>query len=82
MSGEYFYNGMDITLDVYEKLRETVELLAAEDGVSFDEELVAFALSATYAALADTRTLMWSEPPGYIAEDYRRERASRGDDAE
>ena len=38
MLGEkYVYHGMDITMDVYEKIRSTVELLAESEQVSFEK---------------------------------------------
>ena len=73
LNRKYEFKGMDLTLDVYEKLRAVVELLAEGSGRSFDAELAAFTRSRTYAVLVDPRSLMWSESPRFVTEEYLRE---------
>ena len=77
MNKKYEYNGIDVTMDIYEKIRSTVDLLARESGADFDDELAAFVESRTYIALVNPRTLMWSESARYIADDYRMEADGR-----
>lgn len=73
MTSKYVYKGIDITLDVYEKLRAVVELIAAREGRAFDDCLGSFTSSLTYKALANPKTLMWSESAPFVVEEYYRE---------
>ncbi|WP_165044988.1 hypothetical protein [Adlercreutzia sp. ZJ138] len=75
MDSKYTYKGIDITLDVYEKLTDVLELISKEDSITFDEAFRVFAGSLTYEALADPRTLMWSESAPFILDEFQRERA-------
>lgn len=77
MTSKYTYKGMDITMDVYDKIQSVVELLALEDGLTFDEAYRAFAGSRVLASLQNPRTLMWSESPAFIVGEYRRELSLR-----
>lgn len=72
MSEKYVYHGIDITLDVYEKIRSVVELIAEKEGVSFEAAYILFSKSKAYVALQNTNTLMWSESAEYIRDDYYR----------
>ena len=75
MTSKYLYKGIDITLDVYEKLAAVVEQIAQQDCIGFDEAFVQFTPSQTYEALSDPRSLMWSESVPFIVSEYQRERA-------
>lgn len=70
------YKGMDITMDVYDKIQSVVELLACEDGTTFDEAYMAFANSRALTSLQNPKTLMWAESPAFIVGEYRRETAA------
>ena len=76
MNSKYVYKGIDITLDVYEKITSVVELISKRDNLSFDEALAQFARSDTYRALADPRTLMWSESAPFVLNEYSAEKLS------
>lgn len=72
MSEKYIYHGINITLDVYEKISEIVEMIAKKDGVSFEDAYQRFAESSTYKSLQNTETVMWSESTEYIVDEYYR----------
>ena len=73
MTHKYEYHGMDITLDVYEKTRSVVEMIADMKKISFDEAFALFASSKTCAALSKTDSLMWSESVEFIFDEFCRE---------
>lgn len=77
MTSKYTYKGMDITMDVYDKIQSVVELLAHQDGLTFDDAYREFAGCRALAALQNPKTLMWSESPAFILGEYRRETSSR-----
>lgn len=67
------YHGMDITLDVYEKLQAVIELIATKEHKTFDECYMIFSESRTYRNIQRTETGMWAESAEYIVDDYYRE---------
>lgn len=73
MTSTYEYKGIDITLDIYDKIQAIAEKFAASDGISFDEAYEKFAQSKTYKALTNPRTLMWSESVPFIMEEFENE---------
>lgn len=72
MIEKYVYHGMDITLDVYEKISTVAAMIAEKDSITFEEAYQKFAVSKTYEALQKTDTLMWSESAEYIVDEYYR----------
>lgn len=73
MSEKYMYHGMDITLDVYEKIKAVVELIAEKEKLPFEDAYLEFSQSAVYEALQNTETVLWYESPEYImAEFYKK----------
>ncbi len=72
MSSKYTYHGIDITLDVYEKICTVVELLAAKENKSFDECHALFLASQVYESLQNAESLMWSESAEYLVDEYYR----------
>lgn len=72
MSEKYIYHGMDITLDIYEKIGSVVELIAEQENKTFDDAYQMFVDSDVYALLQNTDTLMWSESAEYIVDEYYR----------
>lgn len=72
MSEKYSYHGMDITLDVYEKICSVVELIAEKENKLFDECYLLFASSEVYELLQNEETLMWSESAEYLLDEYYR----------
>ena len=73
MESKFFYKGQDLTLDFYEKIRVVVELLAENEQKSFDECYELFVKSKTYEALQEPESLLWSESPQFICDEYYRE---------
>ena len=73
MSEIYTYHGMDITLDIYEKISSVVEMIAEHDRISFEEAYKNFCNSSVYEALQNTDTVMWSESAEYIVNAYYRQ---------
>ncbi len=70
MTSKYIYKGMDLTLDIYEKIRHVVELIAEAKQISFDEAYFQFAQSHTYWCLATPATAMWGESDEFILDEY------------
>lgn len=64
---------MDLTLDIYEKLRHVVELIAAQKKISFDEAYLIFSKSHTYWCLQTPATAMWGENDEFIVDEFNRE---------
>lgn len=73
MTSKYIYKGMDLTLDIYEKLRHVVELIAAQKNISFDEAYLLFSKSHTYWCLQTPATAMWGESDEFILDEFNRE---------
>ncbi len=73
LTSKYAYKGMDITMDVYDKIHFVVELPAKEDGSTFDDAYRAFVKSWTLTSVQAPATLMWSESHAFIVDEYRRE---------
>ncbi len=61
---------MDITLDVYEKIKAVVELIAKKDKLSFEDAYLEFSKSSVYEAMQNTETVLWYESPEYIVDEY------------
>ncbi len=75
MTKKYEYHGMDITLDVLEKIRAVVELISQKENRSFDEAYIDFVNSNAYESLINPITVMWSESAEYIVDEYLRFRS-------
>lgn len=76
MTSKYEYHGIDITLDVYEKMRSVIEMIAHWKKTTFDEAFAAFAASKTYAALQKPDSLMWAESAEFIFDEFCREESA------
>ena len=74
MSEKYVYHGIDITQDVYEKIKSVVDLLAKKENISFDDAYLLFAGSPVYMGLQNTETVYWYESPEYLVEEYYRKK--------
>lgn len=70
MSEKYVYHGIDITLDVYDKIKSVVELIAEKEKLSFEDAYLEFSQSSVYEALQNTETVMWEESPQYIMTQF------------
>ena len=73
MRSKYIYHGIDITLDVYEKLCTVIRMISEKEDRDFDGCYALFSSSQVYGALQDEGSLMWSESAGYIVDEYYRE---------
>ena len=73
MIKKYEYHGLDITLDIMDKIRDVVDYIANKENKKFEEAYYLFAKSNTYNSLINTDTLMWSESSGFIVDEYYRE---------
>lgn len=72
MSSKYIYHGIDITLDIYEKLCTVIEMLVQRENKPFDVCYAMFSASDVYDALQNEESLMWSESAEYILDEYYR----------
>ena len=72
MSEKYIYHGIDITLDVYERIKEVVELIADKEGISFEDAYILLADSKLYAGLQNMQTLYWSDSPEFLLDEFYR----------
>ena len=70
MSEKYVYHGIDITQDVYEKIKSVVDLLAEKESIPFEDAYLLFAESSVYKGLQNTETVYWYESPEYLVEEY------------
>ncbi len=74
MGSKYVYHGIDITLDVYEKICSVIELMTEKEKKSFDERYLLFSSSQVYELLQNEESLMWSESAEYLLDEYYRRR--------
>lgn len=74
MSEKYVYHGIDITLDVYDRIKDVAELIAKKEGITFEDAYILLADSKLYAGLQNMETLYWSESPEYLLEEFYRNR--------
>ena len=73
MIKKYEYHGLDITLDIMDKIRNVVDFIANKENKNFEEAYYLFAKSNTYNSLVTPDTLMWSESSEFIADEFYRE---------
>lgn len=74
MGSKYTYHGIDITLDLYEKICSVIELMSRKENKPFDECYLLFSLSDVYELLQNEESLMWSESAEYLLDEYYRRR--------
>ena len=72
MSEKYVYHGIDITLDVYDRIKDVVELIAKRECVPFEDAYILLADSKLYTGLQNMETLYWSESPEFLLEEFYR----------
>ncbi len=71
--GIYTYNGKDITMNVVLQIRDVVDIIKKEEGISFIEAANKFHSSKTYKILQNTESALWVEPAHYIADRFYEE---------
>lgn len=67
---KYFFNGKDITMNVFIQIRDVIDIIQKENNLSFPDATVAFYNSQTYKALQNTENTLWAESAEYIADRY------------
>jgi hypothetical protein len=72
LESKYIYHGIDITLDIYEKLCSVIEMISEKENKTFDECYALLSSSPVYESLQNEESLMWSESAEYIADEYYR----------
>ncbi len=71
--GIYIYNEKDITMNVVIQIRDVIDIIKEEEGISFIEAVNKFYASKTYKTLKNTENTLWAEPSHYIADMYYEE---------
>ncbi|MDO4808550.1 MAG: hypothetical protein Q4A04_01090 [Eubacteriales bacterium] len=72
LSEKYAYHGVDITLDVYDRIKDLVELIAKKENIPFEDAYILLADSKLYTGLQNMETLYWSESPEFLLEEFYR----------
>ena len=72
MGEKYVYHGIDITLDMYEKISSVVEILSDMEKKSFDDTFALLLRSSLYSALQNPDTALWAESAEFLADEYYR----------
>lgn len=70
ISGKYFFNGKDITMNLCIQIRDVIDIIQETTGMNFPDVMVSFYGSKTYKALQNTQNTLWAESAGYIADRY------------
>ena len=73
LNDKYIYKGMDLTADINAQIHRVVEIIAAQEHISYDEAFRLFSKSHTYWCLTTPATVMWSESDGFIVDEFYRE---------
>ena len=61
MEGKYFFNGKDISMNLYIQIRDVIDIIMEKSNLSFPD------------ALQNTENTLWAESAGYIADRYYEE---------
>lgn len=70
ISGIYYFNGKDITMNMVIQIRAVLDELQERLGIGFIEATDLFYHSKTYTILQNTENGLWAESPQYIADQY------------
>ncbi|MBO8464239.1 MAG: hypothetical protein IAC13_09940 [Firmicutes bacterium] len=73
MEGKYFFNGKDISMNLYIQIRDVINIIMEKSNLSFPDAMGRFYHSKTYKALQNTENTLWAESAGYIADRYYEE---------
>ena len=73
MEGKYFFNGKDISMNLYIQIRDVVDIIMEKSHLSFPDAMGKFYHSRTYKTLQNTENTLWAESAGYIADRYYEE---------
>lgn len=65
MEGKYFFNGKDISMNLYIQIRDVVDIIMEKSNLSFPD--------AMGKSLQNTENTLWAESAGYIADRYYEE---------
>ena len=61
MEGKYFFNGKDISMNLYIQIRDVVDIIMEKSHLSFPDAMGKFYHSKTYKALQNTENTLWAE---------------------
>jgi hypothetical protein len=70
LNKKYFYKDTNITIDVYKRMSQLIDLYAQEYDISFEDAYALFVNSDTYDLLTDTSNLLWAEVPEFIVREH------------
>ena len=73
MEGKYFFNGKDISMNLYIQIRGVINIIMEKSNLSFPDAMGRFYHSKTYKALQNTENTLWAGSAGYIADRYYEE---------
>ena len=73
MQGKYFFNGKDISMNLYIQIRDVVDIIMEKSHLSIPDAMGKFYHSKNYKALQNTENTLWAESAGYIADRYYEE---------
>ena len=76
MKAKYFFNGEDITIDIFFKIEHIVNIIAEKENITFDDAYEAFLNSNTYKIIKRTNNLYWAESAEFISDEYYREKCN------
>lgn len=74
MEGKYFFNGKDISMNLYIQIRDVINIIMKKSNLPFPDAMGKFYHSKTYKALQNTENTLWAESAGYIADRYYEEK--------
>lgn len=73
MEGKYFFNGKDISMNLYIQIRDVVDIIMEKSHLSFPGCHGQILSLKTYKALQNTENTLWAGSAGYIADRYYEE---------
>ena len=74
MESRYVYKGQDITIDIIMKIEAITRVISEKEHRNFDDCYENFINSRTYAALQNTKSVMWAESAEFVVDEYFREK--------
>lgn len=70
ISGIYFFNGKDITMNMVIQIRAILDELQDRLDITFTEAVRRFYNSKTYVILQNTENGLWAESAQFIVDEY------------
>ena len=66
MEGKYFFNGKDISMNLYIQIRDVIDIIMEKSNLSFPDAMGKFYHSKTYKALQNTENTLWGNLPAIL----------------